>query len=160
MKKVDSGYRRVVASPKPLKIIEANIIKELIRHNIIVIAAGGGGIPVYKEKNSLKGIDAVIDKDLASACLAKSISAKYMFILTGVDKVYLNYRKKNQKGLKKISVKEARQYLKEGHFPPGSMGPKIEAAIDFLINGGKKVIITSPEKIREALSDKEGTHIS
>ena len=160
MKKVDGGYRRVVASPRPLKIIEAGVIKELIKHNIVVIAAGGGGIPVYKEKSSLRGIDAVIDKDLASSCLAKSISAKYMFILTGVDKVYLDYGKKNQKGLKKISVSEAKRYLKEGHFPAGSMGPKIEASIDFLINGGKKVIITSPEKIRQALSGREGTHIS
>jgi len=159
MKKVDGGYRRVVASPKPLRIVEADVIIELIKHNIVVIAAGGGGIPVYKDKNSMKGIDAVIDKDLASSCLAKSISAKYMFILTGVDKVYLNYRKKNQKGLKKVSVKEAKNYLKEGHFPAGSMGPKIEAAIDFLNNGGKKVIITSPEKIKAALSGREGTHI-
>src|SRR3989344_1589128 len=114
MKKVDGGYRRVVASPKPLRIVEADVIIARIKHNIVGIAAGGGGSPVYKDKNSMKGIDAVIDKDLASSCLANSISAKYMFILTGVDKVYLNYRKKNQKELKKVGVKEPKNFLKEG----------------------------------------------
>ncbi|MFH0949406.1 MAG: carbamate kinase [Candidatus Aenigmatarchaeota archaeon] len=152
------GFRRVVPSPKPLKIIEADTIKQLVR-NSIVIAAGGGGIPVYS-KNGLHGIDAVIDKDMASACLAKSIGAKLMINITGVRKVALNYEKPSQKSLTKMNIKEAKKYLNEGHFPPGSMGPKIEAAIDFLEHGGKKVIITSPGFLGKAIRGKDGTIIT
>lgn len=153
------GYRRVVPSPKPEYIVEAKTIKKLIK-DTIVIAAGGGGIPVYKSGNKLRGIEAVIDKDLASSCLAKSIKANNLIILTGVDRVYLNFNKKNKKGIKKMNIKEAKKYQEEGHFLPGSMGPKIEAAIDFLENGGKKVIITSPNKLHKALKRKAGTIIS
>ena len=154
------GWRRVVPSPKPLKIVEVKIIKKLVEQKVIVIAAGGGGIPVYKSKNILKGIEAVIDKDLASACLATSIKAGSLIILTGVKKVYLNYSKKNQKPIKKMNVKQAKKFLSEGHFPEGSMGPKIRASINFLEGGGKKVLITSPKYLLKALKGKEGTWLT
>ncbi|MEK6835625.1 MAG: carbamate kinase, partial [Nanoarchaeota archaeon] len=153
------GYRRVVPSPLPIKILEVEVIKNLISKGIIVIAAGGGGIPVYLEKNELHGVEAVIDKDFASQCLANSIKAQLLLILTGVDYVYLNYLKKNQKAIKKMNLKQAKQYMKEGHFLEGSMKPKIQAAINFLSKGGKKVIITNPEKVMKALNNKAGTLI-
>lgn len=153
------GYRRVVPSPKPIKVIEVDIIKKLINKNINVVAAGGGGIPVYRKGNKLIGIDAVIDKDLASACLASDIKADLLLILTGVRKVYLDYNKKNQRPINKMNTKEAKKYLKEGHFPEGSMGPKIQAAIKFIEKGGKKVIITYPSYLDKALKGKEGTLI-
>ena len=150
---VGKGYRRVVASPKPLEIIEINQIKDLMEKGNIVIAAGGGGIPVYRSDKGLKGIDAVIDKDRASSLLAGNIKADLLLILTDVDKVALNYKEKNQKFLNKLSVKDAKKYLKEGHFKEGSMKPKIEASINFLENGGKKVIITSISKVKKGLKD-------
>ena len=153
------GYRRVVPSPMPLKIIEGSVIKKLVKDNI-VIAAGGGGIPVYKKDNILHGVEAVIDKDLASYVLARDIGADYLFILTGVDKVYLSYGKKNQKGLNKVKLKDLKRYYKEGHFPAGSMGPKIEAAIKFLDHNGKKVVITKPELLEKAIKGKGGTIIT
>jgi len=156
---VGKGYRRVVASPKPLEIIEINQIKDLMEKGNIVIAAGGGGIPVYRSDKGLKGIDAVIDKDRASSLLAGNIKADLLLILTDVDKVALNYKEKNQKFLNKLSVKNAKKYLKEGHFKEGSMKPKIEASINFLENGGKKVIITSISKVKESLKGKNGTLI-
>ncbi|OIO80413.1 hypothetical protein AUJ84_03575 [Candidatus Pacearchaeota archaeon CG1_02_32_132] len=143
---IGRGYRRVVASPRPLEIIESGVINNILNYSF-VIAVGGGGIPVVKERNELKGIDAVVDKDLASQCLADSINADILVMITDIDRVYLNYKQKNQKGLDKASLKEIRKYYLEGHFPPGSMGPKIEAAINFLENGGKKVIITNVENI-------------
>ena len=152
------GYRRVVPSPMPLKIIEGSVIKKLVKDNI-VIAAGGGGIPVYKKDNILHGVEAVIDKDLASYVLARDIGADYLFILTGVDKVYLSYGKKNQKGLNKVKLKDLKRYYKEGHFPAGSMGPKIEACINFLSNKGRKVIITNIKNIEKAINGKAGTII-
>lgn len=154
------GYRRVVPSPKPIKIIEAKVIEKLLNQKIIVIAAGGGGIPVCKKYNELQGIEAVIDKDLASSCLAKTIKADTLINLTGINKVALNYGKKTQINLSKMTLKEAKKYLKQGHFPPGSMGPKIQAAIEFLTKGGKRVIITSPEKLEKALKGKDGTLIT
>ncbi len=157
MKKINGGYRRVVASPKPLRVVEAPVIRKLASMNVIAIAAGGGGIPVYK-KHGLHGIDAVIDKDLASACLAKSIGAKILLILTDVPCAYLNYGKKNQKAINKISMKEAKQLLAEGQFPAGSMGPKIEAAIGFAEAGGK-TIITNFSSLHSALKGKAGTTI-
>ena len=155
MKKINGGYRRVVASPKPIKIIEAPVIKKLTSMNVIAIAAGGGGIPVYK-KHGLHGIDAVIDKDLASACLAKSIGAQLLLILTDVPCAYINYGKKNQKELRKLSIKEAKKLLKEGHFPAGSMGPKIQASIEFAESGGK-AIITNFASLKKAMKGKAGT---
>lgn len=153
------GYRRVVPSPEPLEIVENDIIKKLVEDDVIVIAVGGGGIPVIKEKIFLKGVEAVIDKDFASSLLASNINAELLLISTNVEKVFLNYNKSNQKGIDRMTVKEAKKYLSEGHFPPGSMGPKIEAGIRFLEKGGKKVIITSPECIGDALKNKTGTHI-
>ncbi|PIV70194.1 MAG: carbamate kinase [Euryarchaeota archaeon CG01_land_8_20_14_3_00_38_12] len=153
------GYRRVVPSPEPLEIVENEVIQKLVDDDVIVIAVGGGGIPVVKEKNFLKGVEAVIDKDLASSLLASNINAELLLISTNVEKVFLNYNKPNQKGIDRMTVKDAKKYLSEGHFPPGSMGPKIEAGIRFLEKGGKEVIITSPECIGDALKNKTGTHI-
>lgn len=153
------GYRRVVPSPEPLEIVENEIIKKLIGNDIIVIAVGGGGIPVVSEKNRLSGVEAVIDKDLASSLLASNINAELLLISTNVEKVFLNYNKPNQKGIDRMTVEDAKKYLSEGHFPLGSMGPKIEAGIRFLKKGGKEVIITSSECIGDALKGKTGTHI-
>jgi len=156
---IGRGYRRVVASPKPLIIIEADVIRDLLNKNIVVIAVGGGGIPVNYENNKLKGVEAVIDKDLASACLANGIKADTFIMITDVDKVYLNFKKKNQQELNGVKLSELKRYYKEGHFPAGSMGPKIEAAINFLNNKGKKVIITNINNIEKALKGRAGTII-
>ncbi|MGQ9464355.1 MAG: carbamate kinase [bacterium] len=154
------GFRRVVPSPKPVKIVNSRIIKQLVDQGIIVIAAGGGGIPVYIEiDGTYEGIDGVIDKDLASAVLACDIKAHILAILTGVDYVYLNYNKPNQQKLERMTLKEAKKYLNDGHFPPGSMGPKIESAIKFLESGGREVIITSLQKAKEAFFGNFGTKI-
>ncbi len=154
------GFRRVVPSPKPIKIVNSRIIKHLVDQGIIVIAAGGGGIPVYIEiDGTYEGIDGVIDKDLASAVLACDIKAQTLAILTGVDYVYLHYNKPNQQKLEKITVTEVKRYLNEGHFPAGSMGPKIESAIKFLESGGSEVIITSLQKAKEAFFGDFGTKI-
>jgi len=154
------GWRRVVPSPKPKKIIEIEGIKNLIKKGMIVIACGGGGIPVILKKGKLTGIEAVIDKDYASENLATALKAEVLFILTDIDYVYLNYGKKKQKALRKITVKEAIKYLKQGHFKEGSMKPKIEASIEFLKNGGKKVIISKILSLEKALSGKTGTTIT
>src|SRR3990167_7944884 len=153
------GYRRVVPSPLPLKIIEETVIKDLIKHNFIVIAVGGGGIPFYIKNNKLYGTEAVIDKDLASQVLANDIEADLLLILTGVPYVYLNYLKKNDKIIKKMNVKQAKQYIKENQFAEGSIKPKIQAAINFLQRGGKKVIITDSNNLMKALNNKAGTLI-
>lgn len=154
------GWRRVVPSPKPLEIIEENVIKTLVDNDVICIAVGGGGIPVIrKDDGTLEGCAAVIDKDAASCLLAKNLKADVFIISTAVDKVMLNFGKPNQKELDRITVAEARQYMKEGHFAAGSMKPKIEAAIDYLENGGKEVIITQPHLITDAVQGKTGTHI-
>ncbi len=154
------GFRRVVPSPKPKKIVEIDIIKELINNNRIVIACGGGGIPVIEENNGIWPVDAVIDKDLASAILSEKVKAEKFIISTGVDYVYINYGKKNEKKLEKVCLKEIKKYVEEGHFAPGSMLPKIQAAIDFIENGGKEVIITAPEYLKDALNHKVGTVIT
>ncbi|HEY8541830.1 MAG TPA: carbamate kinase [Pseudothermotoga sp.] len=153
------GYRRVVPSPKPLDIVEKEIIKMLLKNDVIVIAAGGGGIPVIRENGILKGVEAVIDKDRASALLAIEINADLFVILTGVEKVALNYGKPNQKDLSELSVDEAERYLKEGQFPSGSMGPKIESAIDFVKATGRECFITDMAKLELALNGKTGTRI-
>lgn len=155
------GYRRVVPSPKPLKVIEADIIKKLALDGVIVIAAGGGGVPVVKmENDALRGIDAVIDKDLATAVLAREIGADTFIDLTSVDNVHINFGKPNQKAFDKLTVSEAKQYLAAGEFAPGSMRPKIEAAIEFLETGGKEVIITAPKLLEAAMQGKAGTRIT
>ncbi len=155
------GCRRVVPSPIPLKVIEADAIKKLADAGAIVIAAGGGGVPVVELPNGdLTGVDAVIDKDLATSLLAKNIGAELFINLTQIDKVYINFGKAAQTGLNKLSVSHARKYLAQGEFASGSMGPKIEAAIEFLEAGGKEVIITTPELIEKAMEGEAGTRIS
>jgi len=155
------GYRRVVPSPKPLKVIEADIIKRLAMDGVIVIAAGGGGVPVVEvNEGKLQGIDAVIDKDLTTAVLANAIGAETFIDLTQTDSVYINYGKQNQKPLNRPALSEVKKYLTRGEFPPGSMGPKIEAAIEFLETGGKEVIITTPELVEAAMKGKAGTRIT
>ena len=154
------GWRRVVASPKPLKIIEEETIRLLLERDVIVIAVGGGGIPVVENENGdLEGRPAVIDKDLASCLLAKNLRADLFIISTGVDKVAVDYKKPTQRELDRLTVAEAKKYLAEGQFPAGSMGPKIEAAIDFLEHGGKEVIITQPHLLEDAIAGKNGTHL-
>jgi carbamate kinase len=155
------GYRRVVASPMPERIVEIDAIKKLIDSDFIVIAVGGGGIPVIEENGgTLKGTAAVIDKDFASALLAAEIKADIFIITTGVEKVCVNYNKPDQKAVDSMTLAEAEKYLAEGQFPAGSMGPKIEAAIMFLKNGGEKVIITSPEFVEKAVNGQTGTLIT
>ena len=156
----NKGWRRIVPSPKPMKIVNHKFISNLLDQNAIVIASGGGGIPVYLDKNgNYKGFDAVIDKDLASAVLAKDISADELIILTDVDYVYLNFGKKNQRKLNKLTLKEAKYYYQNGEFPDGSMGPKILSAINFLESGGQKVIISSIANSVDIFQRNEGTVI-
>ena len=154
------GWRRVVPSPKPITIVERGIIRELFEKGVIVITVGGGGIPVYVEKDgTYEGVDGVIDKDLASAVLAREIDARELYILTAVEKVYLDFATPDQRPLDVLTLSQAKKYLAEGQFPPGSMGPKIQAAINFLEDGGEKVVITSVEKHLEAMQGKTGTQI-
>lgn len=154
------GWRRVVASPKPLEIIEEETIRLLLDQGVVVIAVGGGGIPVVRNPDgSIEGRPAVIDKDLASCLLAKDLQADLFIISTGVDKVAIRFKKPDQKDLDRLTVAEAQAYLDAGEFPAGSMGPKIAAAIDFLQHGGKHVIITQPHLLEEAIAGRNGTHI-
>ncbi|MBN2416404.1 carbamate kinase [bacterium] len=160
-KDANRGWRRVVPSPKPLRIVERNIIRDLVGRDVVVVACGGGGIPVYVEEDgTYEGVDGVIDKDRASAVLALDICAEQLCILTAVDKVALNFGTPEQKELDTFSLGEAKKYLAEGHFPPGSMGPKIEAAVQFLEGGGKKVLITSVERFSSAWRGETGTVIT
>jgi carbamate kinase len=154
------GFRRVVPSPLPIGVVEKDIIKQLVDQGIVVIAGGGGGIPVYYDHRGwLEGVDAVIDKDLASAVLANEIHAQMLVIVTGVDKVAINFNTPDQKNLDLLTVDEAKKYLKANEFPKGSMGPKIKAAINFLESGGEEVIITSIERTEQALHGNAGTRI-
>lgn len=153
------GFRRVVPSPDPKKIIESREIKKLVNDGYIVIASGGGGIPVVRTKGRLEGIEAVVDKDLAAEKLASDIGASTLLILTDVDGVYLNYGRPSQKILDDVTPNDMKKYMAQGHFPAGSMKPKIRAAIRFLENGGKKVVITSTELAVKALEGKAGTTI-
>lgn len=153
------GYRRVVPSPEPLDIVEIEVIKSLVDHGVITIALGGGGIPIFMQDTKIIGCEAVIDKDRSSALLASKLDVDLFLITTATDKVYLNFKKQNQKPLDKITADEIIRYHKEGHFPPGSMGPKIESAVRYLRSNGKYVIITSYEYVEEALKGNAGTHI-
>jgi carbamate kinase len=156
----DRGWRRVVPSPEPIEAVEAGTIKTLVDAGTIVIAAGGGGIPVYVDENgNLEGMDAVIDKDLAAAVVAHEIGAQFLSILTSVNRVAINFGKPNQQWLDQLKVDQAKRYLEEGHFPPGSMGPKIRAAVNFLENGGEMVTISNLEEARKALRGEAGTRI-
>ncbi len=155
----DRGFRRVVPSPKPLEIVETEVIKRLLATGTVVIAVGGGGIPVVREEGVLKGIEAVIDKDKAAAALAKEIGAERLIILTGVEEVYVGFGTPKQKPLGKVRLSEIKKLYESGEFPPGSMGPKVEAAIEFLEKGGREVIISHARKLRDACEGKAGTHI-
>jgi len=154
------GYRRVVPSPRPVAIVEYRAIERAIDTGAIVIAVGGGGVPVVEKENGvLRGVEAVIDKDRASSVLAMQLKAQILIILTEVEKVALNFGKPDQRDLDLITVEEAGAYLEDGQFPPGSMGPKIEAAIQFLESGGEQVVITKPELLSEALGGTRCTRI-
>ncbi len=154
------GYRRVVASPRPQRIVEAGAIRTLVEAGFVVIACGGGGIPVVEtEAGVYQGVEAVIDKDFASALLAASLGVPIFVVSTGVEKVAIRFRQPDQRFLDRMSLSEAQQYLEAGEFPEGSMGPKIRAAIEFITRGGKEVIITSPACLEEAMAGRTGTHI-
>jgi carbamate kinase len=154
------GWRRVVPSPIPSKIVEAPAIKDLIDKGFTVVGVGGGGIPVIETENGdLVGVEAVIDKDFGSAVLAALINADLFIISTAVEKVAINYNKPDQKWLDTMTVAEAKQYLADGHFAKGSMLPKIQAVLKFFEEGGKRAIITNPENIGRALKGETGTHI-
>ncbi|MBK5201004.1 MAG: carbamate kinase [Spirochaetaceae bacterium] len=154
------GWRRVVASPKPLAIVELDTIKTLGDNGLTVIAAGGGGIPVVRDANGmLSGREAVIDKDLAAALMAKQLGADLFVISTAVEKVCLNFGKPNQKTLDTITTKEAKEYMAEGHFAPGSMLPKVQAVVDFVESTGNMGLITDPSNIYGALHGDKGTKI-
>jgi carbamate kinase len=157
--KTAKGYRRVVVSPKPVTIIEKREINKLIRTDFIVICCGGGGIPVIREGRAFQGVDAVIDKDLASAKLAEEVGVDIFLIATDVPGVALNYGTAQQKFLRSITLEAAEKYLIEGHFPPGSMGPKIEAAMQFIRKNGNRAIIASIEVIESAVKGEAGTEI-
>ncbi len=154
------GWRRVVASPAPLRIVELGAITSLIDSGVAVIAVGGGGIPVVEnDEGELHGVPAVIDKDRASALLAHKLGATHLIISTAIDKAYLNFGTPEQRAIDQATVAEIRGYMAEGHFKPGSMLPKMDAACKFLERGGERVIITTPENLLEAVHGKTGTHI-
>ncbi len=154
------GYRRVVPSPAPKKIIELKAIEHLIKQGFCVIGVGGGGIPVFRNKRGeYEGVDAVIDKDGATSLLAAQLNADLFIISTTVEKVSINYGKPDEKPLDRMTADEAKRYLEEGHFAPGSMKPKIQAVLDFFKHGGKRAVITSPENLAVALRGSTGTHI-
>jgi carbamate kinase len=157
--KTAKGFRRVVVSPKPVTIIEKREIKKLINADFIVICCGGGGIPVVREGRAFQGVDAVIDKDLASARLSEEVGVDIFLIATDVAGVALNFGMPDEKFLRKIDIKAAERYITEGHFPAGSMAPKVEAAIQFIRNNGKRAVITSIEEIVSAVKGEAGTEI-
>jgi carbamate kinase len=162
MEDAGRGWRRIVPSPYPQNVIEQMVIRKLIDSGTIVIAAGGGGIPVVaNSQGDLYGIAAVIDKDYTAALLANSINADFLIISTGVEKVALNFGKPNETWLTHLTLKDAEHYLAEGgHFAKGSMRPKIQAVVDFLKRGGKHALITNPENLTRALAGETGTHIT
>jgi carbamate kinase len=155
------GWRHVVASPLPKRILNILTIQSMLESAAVVIAAGGGGIPVVRGRDGQwRGVEAVIDKDFASALLAAELKAELYIVLTGVSKVALDFGKPTQRFVDRITVAEARKYLSEGQFPAGSMGPKIEAAVQFVQASGQQVLITDVEHLREALEGKDGTVVS
>jgi carbamate kinase len=153
------GYRRVVPSPEPLEIVEEGVIRRLIDTGVLVIAVGGGGIPVVRRGRVLHGVEAVIDKDRASALLASRLKSDYFIISTDADRVYVNYKKPDQQPLGRVTAAEVEGYYRDGHFPPGNMGPKVQSALRFLRDGGREVIITSCERLLDAVRGDAGTHI-
>lgn len=153
------GYRRVVPSPEPVEIVELEVIQDLVDRGVLVIACGGGGIPVIWKDARLQGVEAVIDKDRASALLASRLGVDLFAISTDTDYVYLDYKKPTQRPLKQVGSAELQKYLEAGHFPPGNMGPKIESVLRFLGNRGREATITSCENLRDAIAGSAGTHI-
>jgi carbamate kinase len=154
------GWRRIVPSPQPLRIVELAAMQALLAAGVIPITAGGGGIPVARDQDGcLYGLSAVIDKDLTSAMLAAQLRAQTLVMLTGVDRVALDFGKPTQRVLARMTAEEARRYHAEGQFPPGSMGPKIDAALRYLDAGGREVVITSIERLRDAIEGNGGTRI-
>ncbi len=157
----EDKWRRVVGSPKPLAIVNRKAIRELVQQGVVLIASGGGGIPVCRNPYSiLEGVDAVIDKDRAGAIMAHDIEAQEFIIVTNIDTVKLNYGKSNERSIRKMRIREAKEYLAEGHFPEGSMGSKVEAAVQFVEHGGERAIICALEDMEEALKGNAGTLIS
>jgi carbamate kinase len=152
-------WRRMVCSPRPIRIMEEAAIARLLDSGTLVIACGGGGIPVAWQKNRLVGVEGVIDKDLASSLLARDLGAQKLIIVTSVERVALGYGRPGQQWLDTVTARQAREYLDAGEFPAGSMGPKIEAAIDFVSRGGAECIITSTEQVARAVRGEAGTHI-
>ena len=159
MEDAGRGWRRVVPSPEPIDIIESPIVKTLVEAGHVVITVGGGGIPVVRKDNgNLEGVAAVIDKDFAAEKISETLDADYLIILTAVEKVSINFNKPNQQNLSEINLKDAYRYIEEGHFAPGSMLPKVKAAIKFVESKpGRKVLITSLEKVKEGIEGKTGT---
>ena len=157
--KTPGGIRRVVCSPKPITIIEKREIKRLIDTGFIVIACGGGGIPVVRHGRAFHGIDAVIDKDLASAKLAEEVGADVLLIATDVEGAAISYGTPDERFLREMTVEQGERYIREGHFPAGSMGPKIEAALQFIKSGGKRAVICSIDSIEEAAAGNAGTEV-
>jgi carbamate kinase len=154
------GYRRVVPSPRPLEVVELAAIRQIVEDGGVAIAAGGGGIPVSRQwDGSLHGVEAVIDKDLASSLLARLLGCEMLVIITDVDRVALHYGKPEQRDVTEATADEFQRWTDEGHFPAGSMGPKIQAAIEFVRGGGREVIITSPNRVLEALEGETGTRV-
>jgi len=153
------GYRRVVPSPEPVEIVELEVIRDLTERGVLVVACGGGGIPVVRANGGVEGVEAVIDKDRASALLASELHVDLFAISTDTDYVYLDYKKPTQRPLLRVGVHDMERHGAEGHFPPGNMGPKVESAIRFLRNGGREVVITSYGLLCAAVAGKAGTHI-
>lgn len=154
------GYRKVIPSPAPKEVVETDIINDLVNAGHVVIAVGGGGIPVIEEGDELIGIDAVIDKDLASECLAEQLDVNFLFIVTAVEKIAINFGKENQQNLDVMTISDAKKYIDEGHFAPGSMLPKVQAAMRFVESKqGRKSIVTSLDKAKDAILGETGTVI-
>jgi len=153
------GYRRVVPSPQPIEIVELEVIRSLVSQGVLVVACGGGGIPVVRANGGLRGVEAVIDKDRASALLASQLGVDIFAISTDTDYVYLDYKKPTQRPLTRVSACELKAHYNAGQFPPGNMGPKVESALYFLRAGGREVVITSYDHLCEAIAGRTGTHI-
>jgi carbamate kinase len=153
------GYRRVVPSPEPIEIVELEVIRDLVNNGVLVVACGGGGIPVVRSDGGVKGVEAVIDKDRASALLAAQLGVDVFAISTDTDYVYLDYKKPTQRPITRVNATEMEAYYKAGHFPPGNMGPKVESVLRFLRSGGKEAVITTYEHLCDAVDGTAGTHI-
>jgi carbamate kinase len=153
------GWRRVVPSPEPRGFLETDAIRTLVEAGFVVVASGGGGIPVVREGAGIRGVDAVIDKDLSAARLASAVGADALVLLTGVDHVWLGFGTPEQRAVDSMTVDEAEKHLADGEFPPGSMGPKVTAAVRFVRSGGTRALITSLSRVREALAGRAGTRV-